>query len=81
MHESFVYSAQGQVLQVDFWHAYREFFNTPERVEPMLSAAEVIKNVAVSFPGTGAKVINGGNGQKFVIAGLGFRPDIRESRL
>jgi hypothetical protein len=45
----------------------------------MLSAADVIKNVAVAFPGTGAKVIQDASGQKFVIAGLGFRQDTRMS--
>ena len=68
------------MLQVDFWHAYREFFTTDDRVEPMLTAAEMIKNVALAFPGTGAKVMMGPNGvQKFVIAGLGFRKDVRKS--
>ena len=74
MHESYVYSSEGQVLQVDFWHAYRQFFTAPDRVE-----ADVIKNVTVSFPGTGAKVIVGPDGQnRFVIAGLGFRKDLRK---
>jgi chromatin structure-remodeling complex subunit RSC9 len=74
MHESFVYSSHAQLLQVTFWHAYREFFNNPAVVEQLLSASEVIKNVQVAFPAAQAKLWSDERGEKkFVIAGLGFR--------
>ncbi|ODO11425.1 hypothetical protein I350_00205 [Cryptococcus amylolentus CBS 6273] len=74
MHEVFVYSSTAQVLQVTFWHAYRDFFSGPGSHEPLLSASEVIKNVTAAFPTAAAKVWNDAMGnQKFVIAGVGFR--------
>ncbi|WWC85197.1 uncharacterized protein L201_000056 [Kwoniella dendrophila CBS 6074] len=74
MHETFVYSSTSQLLQVTFWHAYRDFFQNPSTVDPLLSASEVIKNVTIAFPGAMAKVwTDGMGGQKFVIAGMGFR--------
>ncbi|WWD01731.1 hypothetical protein V866_008677 [Kwoniella sp. B9012] len=74
MHETFVYSSTSQLLQVTFWHAYRDFFQNPSTVDPLLSASEVIKNVTVAFPGAMAKVwMDEMGGQKFVIAGMGFR--------
>lgn len=74
MHQAFVYSSTAQVLQVTFWHAYRDFFTNPACVEPMLSASDVIKNVTAAFPGASAKVWTDASGaQKFVIAGVGFR--------
>lgn len=74
MHETFVYSSQSQLLQVTFWHAYRDFFSNPATVEQLLSASEVIKNVQVAFPAAQAKLWTDEHGErKFVIAGLGFR--------
>jgi chromatin structure-remodeling complex subunit RSC9 len=74
MHETFVYSSRSQLLQVTFWHAYRDFFTHPSTVDQLLSASEVIKNVTIAFPGASAKVWTDGTGQqKFVIAGMGFR--------
>ncbi|OCF35342.1 hypothetical protein I317_07197 [Kwoniella heveanensis CBS 569] len=74
MHETFVYSSTSQLLQVTFWHAYRDFFQNPATVEALLSASEVIKNVTIAFPGAMAKVwTDAAGGQKFVIAGIGFR--------
>lgn len=74
MHETFVYSSQAQLLQVTFWHAYRNFFSNPKTVEPLLSASEVIKNVQIAFPAAQAKLWTDERGEKrFVIAGLGFR--------
>lgn len=74
MHETFVYSSTSHVLQVSFWHAYRDFFQHPSTLEPLLSASEAIKNVTVAFPGAPAKIWTDERGeQKFVLAGLGFR--------
>lgn len=74
MHETFVYSSHSQLLQVTFWHAYRDFFSHSSTVEQLLSASEVIKNVAVAFPAAQAKLWQDEAGErKFVIAGLGFR--------
>lgn len=74
MHETFVYSSSSQLLQVTFWHAYRDFFTHPSTVQQLLSASEVIKNVTVAFPGASAKIwVDGTGQQKFVIAGMGFR--------
>lgn len=74
MHETFVYSSHSQLLQVTFWHAYRDFFSNPATVEQLLSASEVIKNVQVAFPAAQAKLWADERGErKFVIAGLGFR--------
>lgn len=74
MHETFVYSSHSQLLQVTFWHAYRDFFQNPAAAEPMLSASEVIKNVTVAFPGAQARIWTDERGEnKFVIAGMGFR--------
>ncbi|KAK8870034.1 hypothetical protein IAR55_000604 [Kwoniella newhampshirensis] len=74
MHETFVYSSTSQLLQVTFWHAYRDFFQNPSTVEALLSASEVIKNVTIAFPGASAKIWQDEMGnQKFVIAGMGFR--------
>ncbi|WWC61450.1 uncharacterized protein I303_104034 [Kwoniella dejecticola CBS 10117] len=74
MHEIFIYSSTSQLLQVTFWHAYRDFFQNPSTIDPLLSASEVIKNVTVAFPGAMAKVwTDEMGGQKFVIAGMGFR--------
>ncbi|WWC69757.1 uncharacterized protein I206_103700 [Kwoniella pini CBS 10737] len=74
MHETFIYSSTSQLLQVTFWHAYRDFFQNPATVDALLSASEVIKNVTVAFPGAMAKVwTDEMGGQKFVIAGMGFR--------
>lgn len=74
MHETFVYSSHAQLLQVTFWHAYRDFFSHSSTVEQLLSASEVIKNVAVAFPAAQAKLWQDESGErKFVIAGLGFR--------
>ncbi len=73
MHECFVYCSTSQLLQVTFWHAYRDFFQHPSTVDQLLSASEVIKNVTVAFPGASAKVRIDGVEQRFVIAGMGFR--------
>lgn len=74
MHETFVYSSSSQLLQVTFWHAYRDFFTHPSTKEQLLSASEVIKNVTVAFPGASAKIwVDETGAQKFVIAGMGFR--------
>ncbi|GMK55732.1 hypothetical protein CspeluHIS016_0207880 [Cutaneotrichosporon spelunceum] len=74
MHETFVYSSKAQLLQVTFWHAYRDFFSNPATVEQLLSASEVIKNVQVAFPAAQAKLFTDENGErKFIISGLGFR--------
>ncbi len=74
MHETFVYSSKAQLLQVTFWHAYRDFFSNPATVEQLLSASEVIKNVQVAFPAAQAKLFTEDNGErKFIISGLGFR--------
>jgi chromatin structure-remodeling complex subunit RSC9 len=74
MHETFVYCSTSQLLQVTFWHAYRDFFQHPSTVDQLLSASEVIKNVTIAFPGASAKVWYDEKGeQKFVIAGMGFR--------
>lgn len=73
MHETFVYSSTSQLLQVTFWHAYRDFFQNPATLDPLLSASEVIKNVTIAFPGASAKVWQDNGVQKFVIAGMGFR--------
>jgi chromatin structure-remodeling complex subunit RSC9 len=74
MHETFVYSSTTTLLQVTFWHAYRDFFQNPSTADPLLSASEVIKNVSIAFPGASAKVWADELGnQKFIIAGIGFR--------
>jgi len=74
MHENFVYSATSSVLQVTFWHAYRDFFTREAPHEQMLTASEVIKNVTIAFPGSSPKVVQDPNGpNKFVIWGLGWR--------
>lgn len=74
MHETFVYSSRSQLLQVTFWHAYRDFFTHPATVEQLMSASEVIRNVTIAFPGASAKIWMDEMGQqKFVIAGMGFR--------
>lgn len=82
MHESFVYSSMSQLLQVSFWHAYREFFTNSHVTESLLSASEVIKNVTVAFPGAAAKVwVDETGQQRFVIAGIGFRRPLGELSL
>ena len=74
MHETFVYCSSSQLLQVKFWHSYRDFFQYEATAEQLLSASEVIKNVTIAFPGANAKVWRDEMGnQKFVIAGMGFR--------
>jgi chromatin structure-remodeling complex subunit RSC9 len=73
MHENFVYSATSSILQVTFWHAYRDFFTREAPHEQMLTASEVIKNVTAAFPGSSPKVIQEPTGNKFVIWGLGWR--------
>ncbi|WVO16992.1 hypothetical protein L204_104678 [Cryptococcus depauperatus] len=74
MHDTFIYSSTAQVLQVTFWHAYRDFFSGEAASEPLLSASEVIRNVSLAFPGASAKVWHDEMGQqKFVIGGVGFR--------
>ncbi|ORX39617.1 hypothetical protein BD324DRAFT_576411 [Kockovaella imperatae] len=74
MHETFVYSSTSQLLQVTFWHAYRDFFQHSKTVEPLVSASEVIRHVTDAFPGAMAKAYTDEQGQsKFVIAGIGFR--------
>ncbi len=79
MHETFVYSSRSQLLQVTFWHAYRDFFTHTSTVEQLLSASDVIKNVTIAFPGASAKVWTDATGQqKFVIAGMGFRRSVGE---
>jgi hypothetical protein len=80
MHETFVYSTTGSVLQVEFWQAYNRYFDTPDAVHPRLNASDVIKNVTVAFPGTGARVEmdETGQGKRFVIGGLGYRVVQRE---
>lgn len=81
MHETFVYSSSSQLLQVTFWHAYRDFFTHPSTVQQLLSASEVIKNVTIAFPGASAKIwIDESGLQKFVIAGMGFRKAVGEWR-
>ena len=81
MHETFVYSSSSQLLQVTFWHAYRDFFTHPSTKEQLLSASEVIKNVTVAFPGASAKIwVDETGAQKFVIAGMGFRKGSGASR-
>ena len=73
MHENFVYSSTSSILQVTFWHAYRDFFTSAAPHEHMLSASEVIKNVTIAFPGSSPKVVQEPTGNKFVIWGLGWR--------
>ncbi|KAL7424576.1 Chromatin structure-remodeling complex protein rsc9 [Cryptotrichosporon argae] len=75
MHETFTYSSASQLLQVAFWHAYRDFFNNPACSEQMLSASEVIKNVSIAFPHAKPKVVTdeGAGERRFVIDGIGFR--------
>ncbi|TXT09163.1 hypothetical protein VHUM_02637 [Vanrija humicola] len=74
MHETFVYCSHAQLLQVTFWHAYRDFFSNAATVEQLLSASEVIKNVTVAFPAAQAKLWTDERGDtKFVISGMGFR--------
>lgn len=74
MHETFVYCSHAQLLQVTFWHAYRDFFSNSATVEQLLSASEVIKNVTVAFPAAQAKLWTDERGEtKFVISGMGFR--------
>lgn len=69
-----MYCSNSTILQVTFWHAYREFFSNVPATDPMLSASEVIKNVTVAFPCASAKVIQEPTGEnKFVIWGLGWR--------
>ena len=81
MHESFVYCSTSQLLQVTFWHAYREFIQHSKTVHPLLSASEVIKSVTVAFPGASAKVRTDPAGQRFVVAGIGFRKSSGEAFL
>ena len=82
MHETFVYSSTSQLLQVTFWHAYRDFFQHSKTVDPLVSASEVIRHVQIAFPGAMAKAYTDEQGQsRFVIAGMGFRKGSGESRL
>jgi chromatin structure-remodeling complex subunit RSC9 len=74
MHETFIYSSTSQLLQVTFWHSYRDFFSHAATKAPLLSASEVIKNVTIAFPGASAKIwVDETGAQKFVIGGMGFR--------
>ena len=68
-----MYCSASELLQVAFWHAYRDFFQHPSTVDQLLSASEVIKNVTVAFPGASAKVRTESGTSRFVIAGMGFR--------
>lgn len=81
MHENFVYCSDSSILQITFWHAYRDFFSNVPSTDPMLSASDVIKNVTVAFSCASAKVIQDPlTGQnKFVIWGLGWRKGSGES--
>ena len=79
MHENFVYCSNSTILQVTFWHAYRDFFSALPTSDQMLSASEVIKNVTVAFPCASAKVVQEPSGNKFVIWGLGWRKASGES--
>lgn len=79
MHENFVYCSNSTILQVTFWHAYRDFFSALPSTDQMLSASEVIKNVTVAFPCASAKVVQEPSGNKFVISGLGWRKASGES--
>ena len=62
--------AESDITQIALWHAYQtrfSEFSTPQN--PLLPAAEFIKNVSTTFPSANAQVINGQT-QKFIIKGI-----------
>jgi chromatin structure-remodeling complex subunit RSC9 len=68
----FVGRLNGEVTQVDFWNLYKEAFSAHISTQPMLPAAEVIKNVTVVFPQAQAMVLPGTT-PRFVIRGIDRR--------
>ena len=62
--------SESDITQIALWHAYQtrfSEFSTPQN--PLLPAAEFIKNVSTTFPTANAQVINGQT-QKFIIKGI-----------
>lgn len=80
MRALFVASDAEEVTQVEFWNLYRDKFGPKQDVQPILSAAEVIKNVPHVFPTAQAMVLPG-QPQRFVIKGITRKTiDITEER-
>lgn len=69
MRSLFLASDTEEVTQVEFWNLYRDTFSPRADVQPLLSAAEVIKNVSQVFPTAQAMVLPG-QPQRFVIKGI-----------
>ena len=64
----FEYAPGSEQTQVTFWNLYKDTFSKyPEY--PMLSAADIIRNVTVHFPEANASVVHGAS-QRFVIQNL-----------
>ncbi|MCJ1356631.1 MAG: Chromatin structure-remodeling complex protein rsc9 [Icmadophila ericetorum] len=65
--------AESEITQIQLWQAYQARFSehsTPQN--PLLPAAEFIKNVSTTFPTANAQVIQTPQ-QKFIIKGIRFR--------
>lgn len=65
--------AESEITQIQLWQAYQARFSehsTPQN--PLLPAAEFIKNVSTTFPTANAQVIQTPT-QKFIIKGIRFR--------
>ncbi|GJJ09594.1 hypothetical protein Clacol_003817 [Clathrus columnatus] len=69
MRSLFMSSDAEEVTQVEFWSLYRDTFSPRTDVQPLLSAADVIKNVTQVFPTAQAMVLPG-QPQRFVIRGI-----------
>ncbi|KAF8528114.1 hypothetical protein BU17DRAFT_38351 [Hysterangium stoloniferum] len=80
MRSLFVASDAEEMTQVEFWNLYKDTFGQRAESHPLLSAAEVIKNVSHVFPTAQAMVLPG-QPSRFVIRGITHKMmDVTEER-
>ena len=59
------------ITQIELWQAYQKRFSEYSNPEnPLLAAAEFIKNVSTTLPGATAQVVGEPPNQKFIIRGI-----------
>ena len=59
------------ITQIALWHAYQSLFTKySDDQNPLLAAADFIKNVSSTFPAATAQVQTVGGAQKFIIKGI-----------
>jgi chromatin structure-remodeling complex subunit RSC9 len=64
-------NAECEITQIALWQAYQTRFTRLSSMQnPLLAAADFIKNVSTTFPTANAQVINGHPNPRFIIKGI-----------